>query len=62
MKFVPLPDDDLPADFRARLGFADGVGPHGSAGIHATTLPAPDAGDRQCPIPCQGRSRPRATG
>ena len=29
MKFVPLPDDDLPADFRARLGFADGVGPHG---------------------------------
>jgi len=29
VKFVPLPDDDLPADFRARLGFADGVGPHG---------------------------------
>jgi RecA-family ATPase len=29
VKLVPLPDDDLPADSRARLGFADGVGPHG---------------------------------
>jgi hypothetical protein len=29
VKFVPLADDDLPADFRTRLGLADGGDPHG---------------------------------
>jgi hypothetical protein len=61
MKFVPLPDDDLPADFRARLGFADGVGPHGERWHTRDDPPLPTL-EMSMPNPWPAKSPHRANG